>query len=225
MVMTKQVADRNWKMANRLIALVALVILTIPALQSSAAASERPPFAGLMGDFEAFDPPREMPPIGFVDGDQQPVGIADFAGKIVVLNLWATWCAPCVREMPALDRLQAARGGDDFAVVAVSFDRKGVPIVERFFRRRDIDHLAIYVDKFVKTFRAIKLEALPTTYILGRDGRARGILVGPAEWDSPEALALIDHYLAAGSDANKTVQQAAGQRAAGQRVGTGVSPE
>ena len=185
-------------MANRLAALVALVILTIPALQSSAAASGPPPFAGLMGDFVAFDPPREMPPIGFVDGDEKPVGVADFAGKIVVLNLWATWCAPCVREMPALDRLQAARGGDGFAVVAVSFDRKGVPVVEQFFKRRKIGHLAIYVDNFVKTYRALKLKALPTTYILGRDGRALGVLAGPAEWDSPEALALIDHYLATG---------------------------
>ena len=186
-------------MPIRLAAIVALVILTIPALQSSAAAPDRPPFAGLSGDFEAFDPPREMPRIVFVDGDERPIGIDEFAGKIVVLNLWATWCAPCVREMPALDRLQAARGGDEFAVVAVSFDRKGVPVVEQFFERRQIDYLAIYIDKFIKTFRAFKLKSLPTTYILGRDGRALGALAGPAEWDSPEALALIDHYLAAGS--------------------------
>ena len=186
-------------MVKRLAALVALVILTIPALQSSAAAPDPPRFAGLAMDFEAFDPPREMPSIVFVDGDEQPVDIAEFAGKIVVLNLWATWCAPCIREMPSLDRLQAARGGDDFAVVAVSFDRKGVGVVEQFFERRQIEHLAVYVDKFVKTFRAFKLKALPTTYILGRDGRALGVLAGPAEWDSAEALALIDHYLAAGS--------------------------
>ena len=186
-------------MEKRLAALVALVILTIPALQSSAAATDPPPFAGLSMDFDAFDPPREMPSIVFVDGDEKPVDIAEFAGKIVVLNLWATWCAPCIREMPELDRLQAVRGGDDFAVVAVSFDRKGVDVVKQFFERRKIDHLAVYVDKFVKTFRAFKLKALPTTYILGRDGRALGVLAGPAAWDSPEALALIDHYLAAGS--------------------------
>jgi thiol-disulfide isomerase/thioredoxin len=199
MVVTKQAADRERNMRKRLAVFVALVILTIPALQSSAAAQNQPPFAGLTGDFEAFDPPREMPPIDFVNGDGVRLGVADFAGKIVVLNLWATWCAPCVREMPALDRLQAARGGPDLEVVAVSFDRKGVPVVDQFFTRRKIDHLAIYVDKFVKTFRAIKLKALPTTYILGRDGRALGVLAGPAEWDSPEALALIDHYLGAGS--------------------------
>jgi len=177
------------------------VILTIPALQSSAAASERPPFAGLMGDFEAFDPPRAMPPIGFVDGDQQPVGIADFAGKIVVLNLWATWCAPCRWEMPALDRLQGELGGETFAVLPINIDTGDAGKPRAFLKSIETVNLALNTDPDMATFEAMKKRGLalglPVTALIDRQGCLIGHMNGPAEWDSDDAKALIKAAIAA----------------------------
>ncbi len=182
-------------MANWLTALASGVILTIPAVQSSAEALDPNNLTGSFEPFEAIDPPREMPKLSFVDADGRKLDLGDFAGRVVLLNLWATWCAPCVREMPDLDQMQALRGGEDFVVLALSFDRKGVPQVERFYEQRGIEHLGIYVDDNMRSFRAIAAPALPTSFILDRQGRAVGILAGPAEWSSDQALALVDHYL------------------------------
>ncbi len=182
-------------MANRLTALALLVILTIPALQSSVAAFDPRQPSGSMATYEVFDPPREMPEIAFVDRKGRPLGLDHFRGQVVLLNLWATWCAPCVREMPELDRLAQLRGGENFTVIALSLDRKGVPQVERFFERRDIVYLDIYVDQDMKSFRAFPAPVLPSTFVIGPDGRVLGGLTGAADWSSDDALALVDYYL------------------------------
>jgi len=193
-------------MPKRLAILATLVILTIPALQSRAAAFDPAHPTGAMAAFEAFDPAREMPDIRFVDGDGRALTLEDFRGKVVLLNLWATWCAPCVREMPDLDELARLRGGPDFMVLALSFDRKGIDQVKDFYERHGIRNLDVYVDQQMKSFRSFSTPVLPSTFVIGPDGRALGGLSGPAEWASDEALALVDYYIGrAGED---TLQQA-----------------
>lgn len=160
-----------------------------------------PPLGGTVANFTPFDPLRPAPGTAFADVDGNPVSLADFRGRMVLLNFWATWCVPCVLEMPALDRLQAALGAEGLEVVALSQDRGGVPDVVRFYEKYDFGNLGIYIDPKAAVANELKIGVLPTSLLIDREGRVVGELIGAAEWDAPEALALIRHYLAAGTAA------------------------
>jgi thiol-disulfide isomerase/thioredoxin len=136
--------------------------------------------------------PKPVPELTFFDGDGNEVTLADFRGEVVVLNLWATWCAPCRREMPSLDRLQAKYEGDGLEVIALSLDRGDVAKVREFFDELAIANLAIYHDPQGRAGRELGAPGLPTTVVIDRAGQEVGRLLGPAEWDSAEALAVID---------------------------------
>lgn len=131
----------------------------------------------------------------FRTADQKKITLADFKGKIVLVNVWATWCAPCVAEMPALDALQAAFADEPFEVVAISTDYKGVPAIKNFFAKHDIENLNVYNDRSLKISQELAGGILPTTVLLNRQGREMGRIAGPAEWDSPAAKRLIRHAL------------------------------
>lgn len=133
----------------------------------------------------------EVPEFSFTDGDEKPLTLADWKGRVVLLNLWATWCAPCRKEMPGLDRLQGELGGDDFEVVALSVDRKGIKPSAKFLKEVGAENLALYVDDTSKAMFEMRARGLPATYLIDREGRLIGRLVGPAEWDTDEAKALI----------------------------------
>lgn len=152
--------------------------------------------------FTSLDRPRPLPEVRFVDRDGRAVTLADFRGKMVLLNLWATWCAPCVREMPTLDRLQARLGGPDFEVIVLSIDVGGIPAVKDFYRTLGLKALGIYVDKTTKAIQDLKITGLPTTLLVDRKGREIGRTIGPAEWDSPDAVELIRRYLQEPIEAN-----------------------
>lgn len=154
-----------------------------------------PPVTAEMQAFEPIDPPRPAPEISFSDAAGNSVGLNDFRGEFILLNFWATWCAPCVHELPSLDRLQAALGGPDFRVVALSIDRDGPAAVAAFFGTHGIENLAVYNDPLAAASRDFVLRGLPTTLVIDPQGRLRGSYTGPAEWDSPAAVALIRHYL------------------------------
>jgi len=179
--------------------------------------------------------------VRFADGDGNALDLGAFAGRVVLVNLWATWCAPCVREMPALDRLEAKLGGPDFAVVAISIDRS-LDLVNRFFADTGITHLTRYIDPKRRAHVALGAQSLPFTVLLDREGRVRGRVIGPAEWDSPAATAVIRTLIEGGPApprvtvpwwpwlagvaaiaGGSALVLALGQR--NQRVGTGVSPE
>lgn len=139
---------------------------------------------------------REAPPLPpstvFTTVDDKTLKLADLRGKIVVLNVWGTWCAPCIKEMPSLDRLQALRGGEDFEVITISIDRtKYEPA--KFFADNGIQYLEPWHDGSHGIPGNLKLRGYPTTVIYNTQGREVAILVGDAEWDSPEALALVDY--------------------------------
>ena len=131
----------------------------------------------------------------FRNASGEHLTLADFRGRVVLLNLWATWCGPCRAEMPALDRLQATHQGDGLAVLAVSVDKGGSAAVQHFFEQRGLRNLTPYLDANGATVRAFGARRIPTTLIIDRDGNVVGSLVGPKQWDSPDAAALIRRYL------------------------------
>jgi thiol-disulfide isomerase/thioredoxin len=155
-----------------------------------------PPISGAMAQFILSRPPRPAPVAEFQDADNNSVSLLDFGGKVVLVNIWATWCAPCVKEMPALDRLQAELGDEGLEVVAVSVDLQGAKVVRPFYEKYGIKNLKIYVD-FTNSFsQVVGVEAVPANLLINRGGKFVGQLIGNADWDSPEARALLRHYLA-----------------------------
>lgn len=154
-----------------------------------------PPLAGSVKNFTPTGAAGPAPDGVLLGPDGKRARIADFEGKIVLLNFWATWCGPCIEEMPSLQRLQAARGGEDFTVIALSQDFRGWQVVAPFLARHDLSGLPVYVDEKTAIARPLGLRGLPTTLLLDRQGREIGRLQGSADWDSPEALALIDYYV------------------------------
>lgn len=162
------------------------------ALLGTLLALAPPSFAGETSQkFAIYETPKSLPEIRFEDGDGQPGTLTDFRGKVVLLNIWATWCIPCRKEMPTLDRLQAELGGPDFEVVALSIDRAGPGVVRKFFGEIGIEHLALYIDASGKAMFTLGVVGLPTTLLIDHEGREVGRLIGPAEWDSPEMTAFI----------------------------------
>jgi thiol-disulfide isomerase/thioredoxin len=144
----------------------------------------------------AESPPRPLPEFSFTDAEGKLHGLADFAGRGLLINLWATWCPPCVAEMPALDRAQAALAAEGIAVLALSSDRGGRAQVEPFYRERGIRQLGLWLDPRGAAGRALGVRGLPTTIIVDRQGRERARLEGAAEWDQPAMLAAIRRLVA-----------------------------
>lgn len=151
-------------------------------------------------EFTWHDSPKPVPNLTFENGAGAPQSLANFRGKVVLLNIWATWCGPCRREMPTLDRLQAKLGGPDFEVVALSIDRAGIPVVKKFYEELGLKALGVYVDKTSRTTQGLGVVGLPTTLLLDRSGHELGRLVGPAEWDSPAMIDVFRRHLEQRSD-------------------------
>jgi thiol-disulfide isomerase/thioredoxin len=146
---------------------------------------------GHMSAFVFAPAPTALPAFKFQDAEGKERTLADWRGKVVLLNLWATWCLPCRKEMPALDRLQAALGSDKFEVVALSVDRKGAEASKKFLDETKVERLALYVDPAARANTVLRALGLPVTLLIDREGREIGRLLGPAEWDSEDAMRLI----------------------------------
>lgn len=149
------------------------------------------------------DPPQDLSPLSFDDPDGRPMTLADLSGKTLLVNLWATWCAPCREEMPALDALQAEMGGEEFEVLPVSLDRGDAEKPRKFLEETGIENLGLYRDPKNEIFNTLKRRGqafgLPTTLLVDRDGCEIGHLPGPADWASDDAKALIETALGGGS--------------------------
>ena len=166
------------------------------ALSPAASAGGKPPLEGLFKDnFSLLDPPVPAPATGFLDAGGETISLEAFAGRVVLLNFWATWCAPCIRELPTMARLQTELGPEGLSVVALSQDRGGLSVVRPFLEQLGVGVLEAYVDQKGALARDFGLVGLPTTYLLDAKGRIVGGLEGPAEWDSPDAKTLIRFYL------------------------------
>ena len=173
-----------------------LALLAGAVLFSAPARADYPPTDGDMSGFILVKERVPAPTVPFLLGDGSETNLAAFRGKVLIVNFWATWCAPCIKEMPSLDRLQAAFPGEAFEVLAISQDRGGARIAEPFLRERlDLHNLALYLDPKFKLGRAFKNRGLPATYAIDRNGNLVGGLFGAAEWDSEDAKNLVRHLL------------------------------
>ncbi|MEM1400746.1 MAG: TlpA disulfide reductase family protein [Pseudomonadota bacterium] len=172
-----------------------LVIASI-AWSSIDQANAAPPLEGDMEGWLLQDSPTPAPEFAVTLPDGSDVVLDDFSGRLILMNFWATWCAPCLEEMPSLDRLNAAFEGQPFEVVAISVDRGGYRQVEPAFDGMAIETLRPYLDPAGGTPYLFQAVGFPTTVLIAPDGRVIGDYRGPAEWDTPEARAFIDYYLA-----------------------------
>jgi len=150
------------------------------------------------GEVAAFAPNsslRRATPLEFKDATGRMLSLDDFKGRVVLINLWATWCVPCRKEMPALDELEGKLGGQDFAVLAINLDQRGGEKPRKFLEEIKVKHLAYYEDPTTGVFQKLKAAGrapgLPSTILVDRDGCELGFMPGPAEWSSEDALALI----------------------------------
>lgn len=139
--------------------------------------------------------PETPPADGFVDGSGNELTLAAFKGRPVLLNFWATWCAPCVKELPSLARLKAALGADGPLVVIINLDRKGGTSITDFLAEHDAGSFEPYADPKNRLMRGFRVNGLPTTLLLDANGHELARREGEAEWDSPEARAEIDAAL------------------------------
>jgi thiol-disulfide isomerase/thioredoxin len=134
---------------------------------------------------------KDVAPFSFATAAGQKVDLSKWKGRVVVLNLWATWCAPCRKEMPDLAKLQSALGGPDFEVVALSVDRKGLEASQAFLKEIGVTNLAAYIEPEAKSLAALQALGLPATVLIDRNGKEAARLLGPADWASLEAQALV----------------------------------
>jgi thiol-disulfide isomerase/thioredoxin len=150
--------------------------------------------ARAVGEMELYKKaatPRPLPDLGFQDADDKPLTFAEFRGKALLINFWATWCAPCVKEMPSLDRLQAKFPKDKFLVLPLSIDGPTRPKVAPFYKDQKLAHLGIYFDKGRKAMQGLDVSLLPTSILVDPMGRELGRLEGDADWDMPAGVALM----------------------------------
>lgn len=142
-----------------------------------------------------LDAPAELPPLTFKTADDSDVTLADHSGRGVVLNFWATWCAPCVREMPELDRLNAALAPDGIDVLTASMDRGGHPVIAAFYEKIGITNLAALHDPKGAAARALGIRGLPTTLIIAPDGREVARIEGIHHYDTDATKAYLKNCI------------------------------
>ena len=172
-----------------IIVCVAVIALALP-LGAPVRAAEAPK------KFLLFSKPRVLPDTQFEDSSGRAIGLSQFRGRVILLNLWATWCEPCRREMPSLDRLQALLGGPAFEVVAVSLDYGNFAKAKAFYGEIGIRSLGLYFDTQNRFMKDLSVKALPTTSLVDAEGRERGWQTGAAAWDSPAMVAFLREQIA-----------------------------
>lgn len=159
----------------------------LPARQGMAATKTLSPAA-----------PKDVPPLRFTDADGKPYDLGAFAGQALLVNLWATWCAPCVKEMPALDQAQEVLKGEGWTILPLSSDRGGKGPVEGFYERSGVKHLGVWLDPRGEAARALGARGLPTSLVVDRQGREVARLEGEAEWDAPSMLDALRQMVKGG---------------------------
>jgi thiol-disulfide isomerase/thioredoxin len=207
---------RRWRAMIALFAVAAVVtgaaIYGIGAMQGNAEPACRPsaelakrlaPLArGEVAAINIAAAPQKLPDLAFTDAGGQPHKLSDFKGRTVLLNLWATWCVPCRKEMPALDALQAKLGDDKFQVVAVNIDTRNLDKPKAWLDEVGIKRLGYFADPSAKVFQDLKAIGkaigMPTTLLVDPNGCELGTMAGPAEWASDDALKLIEAAKARG---------------------------
>jgi thiol-disulfide isomerase/thioredoxin len=195
-----------------LIALLAiLVLLALTPSKALAHGDDHPAdLRNARNQFTHLRPLRTAPSVPILAQDGSRLDLGRFRGRLILVNLWATWCPPCLYELPALDRLQALLGSDAFAVVALSIDEGDISGLVSFVNRLGLRNLAIYQDITRRAQDTLPLYGLPITYLIDSDGLVLGYIVGATEWDSPEALEFLRHYIRVSPAASSSRQGSGG---------------
>lgn len=139
--------------------------------------------------------PKAVADIKFQDADGKALSLSNYRGKLILLNIWATWCGPCRKEMPTLDRLQDKLGSSKFEVVALSIDRAGSGVVRTFYDEIGIKHLRLAIDPTMRVMRDLRVVGLPMTLLIAPSGKEIARLIGPAEWDTAEMVAFFKSHI------------------------------
>lgn len=170
--------------------------LILGPLQDALASHEASePSDGTVRSFKPVSPPRPMPSIPFQDSEGQRITINDFSGKVVLINLWATWCPPCIRELPALDRLQAKFSKTDFVILPIATDREGLALARPFYQRLGIENLGLYTDPEHALDAFFPMDVFPANFIINRRGELIAFLRSYVDWDAPEAETMVKELL------------------------------
>src|SRR6516164_7324330 len=204
---------RHWRLIAAAAAASAALLLFLeygPQVRSPGKTVQQPMLAaGSEGSGSAnalvlsvFDEPRTLPEIRFQDDQGHDLTLANFRGRVLLLNVWATWCVPCRKEMPTLDRLESRLGGKDFQVIGLSIDRKGIESVKDFYREVGVEKLAIFLDPSGRGTHDLAIPGVPTTLLIDREGREVARKIGEAEWDSPELVSLVERTIHSQSASN-----------------------
>ena len=176
------------------VAAAVMFLLVAPAFGAADEGAPDMPDRTKLGEFVPSSPPFPAPAISLTDSAGHSFDLADLRGKVVLVNLWATWCEPCLREMPSLERLQS-RLGERLAVLAVSEDRGGNKAVEPFIAKLGLKSVKIYIDPKSEVGHAFGARGLPTSFLIDREGKVLGRVEGAAEWDSPKILGVLGPLL------------------------------
>jgi thiol-disulfide isomerase/thioredoxin len=187
-------------MKRRNLIVAGVIITAAIAVASIALLSSRTPSApsatpksgvASVGQLRWSEAPQLLPATAFSDEKGTSRTLRDFAGRVLVVNFWATWCEPCIREMPSLDALEASLGGEKFGVVAINQDRNGAEVAKPFLETNGWSHLALYTDPRSQAVRDMAVRGLPTSLIVDGKGREVARLEGTTTWDSPEMVASL----------------------------------
>jgi thiol-disulfide isomerase/thioredoxin len=139
--------------------------------------------------------PLRLPDLAFEDGAGKPKKLSDWRGRTLLVNLWATWCVPCRKEMPALESLQTRLGGPNFEVVAINIDTRDHEKAKNFLREANLTRLGYFSDQNAKVFQDLKAVGralgMPTSILVDGQGCEIGTIAGPADWASDEAIKLV----------------------------------
>jgi len=147
-------------------------------------------FAPMEGDFTVVAP---------VDGTGQPADMAPYRGKVLLVNLWATWCAPCIKELPSLGTLQQELGGDRFQVVTIAIDERDPAKIEPFLAQHGAGNLPVLIDRDRTLEKVAQVSALPTSLLVDREGKVKAMVAGDACWNQGTALAAVKAFIADGT--------------------------
>jgi len=173
-------------------------VLAVPSLVFANEGVKDPQFDVLSRAIPGFQRILNTPPVPetkFLDGENKAITLKEFAGKALLVNFWATWCTPCVREMPDLNKLAGEFGGDNFAVVAIASGQQVGKNPDAFLKEKGLDALGLYQDPHASLMSLFDTQTLPTTLIVDKQGRIRGGVRGAIDWNSEAARAAIAYLM------------------------------
>lgn len=183
---------------GRIALLFVIVVLTAPSLAQTNEGVNDPKFDVLSQRIPGFRRIVNTPPVPetkFLNAENESITLKEFAGKALLVNFWATWCPPCLREMPDLNNLSAELGGKDFEVVAIATGRQVGKPPDVFLKENKLDALDLYQDPHTNLMSLFETQTLPTTLIVDKNGRIRGGVMGAINWNSDEVKAVLAHLM------------------------------